>query len=132
MDLDRDAQERAHTHDVPSPPRRVAETANAIDASSSIMRTRDATQFRRRNRGSGQRVSSHQGFRNSDIGRNDWIRSQTILTLASTGTATNAPMTPHIQPSSMIIIKTATGLSVKRRPTTNGTTPCQQIVISTK
>ena len=60
------------------------------------------------------------------------MRSQIIFKLASTGTATRAPMTPHIPPSTMIIMRYGNRTEGHASSNDKGTTPCQQTVISTK
>ena len=49
------------------------------------------------------------------------MRSQIILTLARSGTASSAPGIPQIQPKNIIAMKIATGLSRSRHLMITGT-----------
>ena len=51
-----------------------------------------------------------------------------VLTRISSGTATMAPMTPHIQPSRAMLTNTATVLSAQRRLTKKGVMNCDSTI----
>ena len=74
---------------------------------------------KRHNYGCG--IAPPQGVRNAAIALRCSMRSQMILQLAKSGTASSAPGMPQIQPRKIIAMKTATGLSKSRRLTMTGT-----------
>ena len=58
------------------------------------------------------------------------MRSQIILTIANSGTAINAPGTPHSHAQKIIQSKTITGLSIRRRPMASGkSTYCSEHIL---